>query len=60
MTVSYPAAPQNGFRLSGGDVTVTTSTLDPEDDGVRHAAEAHLRVGQALEVGYDGFYGCAR
>ena len=58
MTVLYPSTPQSGFQLSGGDVTVNASTLEPSGDGEQRAAEAHLRIGQALEVGYDGFYGC--
>ena len=60
MTVMYSSAPQSGFELSGGDVTVSASTLDSSDDGEQRAAEAHLRIGQTLEVGYDGFYGCGR
>ena len=58
MTVTYLSAPHEGFQLSGGDVTVTASPLHSGDGGDVQAAEAHLRIGQRLEVGYDGFYGC--
>jgi hypothetical protein len=60
MTVQYPSAPQDGFQLSGGDVMVGASTLDAAGTGEPRAAEARLRIGQTLEVGYDGFYGCGQ
>jgi len=60
MTVQYPSAPRDGFQLSGGDVMVGASTLDAVGTGEQRAAEGRLRIGQALDVGYDGFYGCSQ
>ena len=58
MTAMYTSGPGGGFQLSGGEVTVTASSLDSSEGTEPQAAEAHLRIGETLEVGYDGFYDC--
>jgi hypothetical protein len=58
MAVRYQTRDGRGFELSSDDVRVVASTYKgPADSGVR-AAEAHLRIGEELEAGYDGFYEC--
>ena len=60
MSVRYPSSAGEGFELSSGDVTVTTAPDEGAGGGGAREAEARLRVGSVLEVGYGGFYECAQ
>ena len=59
MSARYQTLAGEGFELSSGDVTVLAS---PSQEGAGDAreAEALLRIGRDLEVGYGGFYECSR
>lgn len=57
MTVRYEAA---GFELSGDDVTLVAAPFEGAGNGESQEAEARLRIGNDLDVGYAGFYDCTR
>lgn len=59
MTVRYPSTPSGGFELSGDQVNVSATPSSEGDAGRVREADARLRVGGGLEVGYSGFYSCA-
>jgi hypothetical protein len=59
MKVRYQTSAAKGFELSNDDVTVL-ATSSHEGAGDRREAEALLRIGRDLEVGYGGFYECSR
>ncbi len=58
MNVRYPSAPAGGFELSGDQVDVVATPYAEGNASEIRDAEARLRVGGGLEVGYAGFYGC--
>jgi hypothetical protein len=60
MNVRYETSPGDGFELSGDDVTVLASVDQETAGGEPREAEARLRVGKDLEVGYSGFYLCTQ
>ena len=59
MVVRYPGEGGAGFALSSDDVSVTAAPYDPQAGSMPQEAEAMLRIGTELEVGYGGFYACA-
>lgn len=58
MEVRYPSSPERGFELRGDGVTVVTTPRDDGRVGGSREADAVLRAGDALEVGYAGYYEC--
>jgi hypothetical protein len=58
MNVRYQTSPSEGFELTSDDVTVVASPYDPAVGGDAREANALLRIGSDLEVGYGGFYAC--
>jgi hypothetical protein len=48
------------FAMLGDDVTVVASPYDRAAGGDAREANALLRTGRDLEVGYGGFYECTR
>ena len=58
MNVQYSTSPDKGFELSSDDVIVLASPSQDSAGDVREA-DAVLRIGADLEVGYGGFYGCS-
>ena len=58
MTARYPSSRTEGFELSNEDVSVTAAPYESQADNVMRDAEARLRVGKDLDVGYGGFYSC--
>jgi hypothetical protein len=60
MNVRYQTSPSEGFELTSDDVTVVASPYDRALDGDAREANALLRIGSDLEVGYGGFYECTR
>ena len=58
MNVQYPTSADKGFELSSDDVTVVASPSQ-ESAGDAREADAVLRIGADLEVGYGGFYECS-
>lgn len=58
MTVRYRATAGEGFELSGDDVTVVAGPYEKTAGRDVREAEARLRIGGDLEVGYRGFYEC--
>jgi hypothetical protein len=58
MNVQYPTSADKGFELSSDDVTVVASPYQ-EGTGDAREADALLRIGRDLEVGYGGFYACS-
>ena len=58
MTVRYPSSPVEGFELSNEDVSVTAAPFEAQVGNAVRDADARLRVGKDLDVGYGGFYGC--
>ena len=60
MSVRYETSAGSGFELSSEDVRVSAAAYEgTAGNGVREA-EARLRIGDDLEVGYVGFYECGR
>jgi hypothetical protein len=60
MNVRYETLAGEGFALSSEDVTVVASPYEGAADGEPREADAKLRIGNDLEVGYGGVYECAR
>jgi hypothetical protein len=60
MNVRRETSTSEGFELSGDDVTVVASPYDRAAAGDAREANALLRIGNDLEVGYGGFYECTR
>jgi hypothetical protein len=60
MNVRYETSESEGFELSSDDVTVVASPYDRALNGDAREANALLRIGSDLEVGYGGFYECTR
>jgi len=60
MTAGYPSSQSEGFELSGDDVAVLASPYEGAAGGGALEAEARLRIGKDLEVGYGGFYACTQ
>jgi hypothetical protein len=56
MNVRYRTLAGDGFELSSDDVAVAAAPYE----GERGDAEARLRIGDELAVGYSGFYECTR
>ena len=58
MNVRYQTLAGDGFELSSDDVRVSAAPYEgTAGNGVRDA-DARLRIGDELEVGYGGFYEC--
>lgn len=60
MNVRYETSAGEGFELSSDDVTVVASPYEGAAGGDPREADARLRIGNDLEVGYGGVYECAR
>ena len=60
MNVRYQTLAGEGFELSSEDVTVVASPYEGAEGGEPREADARLRIGNDLEVGYGGVYECAR
>jgi hypothetical protein len=60
MTVRYQTLAGEGFELSSGDVSVVAVPYGGTAGSQAREAEAVLKVGQDLEVGYGGFYACGQ
>jgi hypothetical protein len=60
MNVRYESSASEGFKLSSDEVTVVASPYDRAAGGDAREANALLRIGNDLEVGYGGFYECTR
>lgn len=60
MDVRYDTSASEGFELSSDDVAVVASPYDGAAGGDAREANALLRIGSGLEVGYGGFYECTR
>ena len=60
MNVRYQTIAGNGFELSSKDVTVLAAPYEEAVGDDAREAEARLRIGDELEVGYGGFYECTR
>jgi hypothetical protein len=58
MAVRYETSVDQGFELSGDEVTVVAAPYDPTGGEEARDAEARLQIGNILEVGYGGFYEC--
>jgi hypothetical protein len=59
MDVRYRTPAGEGFELSSDSVTLVATAEGTEGSDPREA-EARLRVGTDLDVGYAGFYSCTR
>lgn len=60
MDVRYRSSAAEGFELSSDDVGVEASPYEGTGGGEPREADARLRIGQELEVGYAGFYQCSQ
>jgi hypothetical protein len=60
MNGRYETSASEGFELSSDDVTVVASPYERAAGGDSREADAVLRIGSDLEVGYGGFYECTR
>ena len=60
MTVRYGTPAGGGFELATDDVRVVASTHEGDAGSDVREANALLRIGKDLEVGYGGFYECTR
>jgi hypothetical protein len=60
MNVRYETSGGQGFELSSDDVTLVASPYERAAGGDAREANALLRIGSELEVGYAGFYECTR
>lgn len=60
MNVRYETSGGEGFELSSDDVTLVASPYQRAAGGDAREANAMLRIGSDLEVGYGGFYECTR
>ena len=60
MDVRARASSGDGFELSSGEVTVVATAYAGSPRTEPRDAEARLRIGQALDVGYGGFYVCTQ
>ena len=60
MNVRYETSGGEGFELSSDDVTLVASPYERAAGGDAREANALLRIGSELEVGYGGFYECTR
>jgi hypothetical protein len=60
MNVRYETSGVEGFELSSDDVTLVASPYERAAVGDAREANALLRIGSDLEVGYGGFYECTR
>jgi hypothetical protein len=60
MNVRYETSAGEGFELSSDDVTLVASPYERAAGGDAREANALLRIGNDLEVGYGGFYECTR
>ncbi|MDP3720375.1 MAG: DUF305 domain-containing protein [Acidobacteriota bacterium] len=60
MNVQYETSAGEGFELSSDDVTVVASPYERSSGDDAREANAWLRVGDDLEVGYGGFYECTQ
>lgn len=60
MNVQYETSAGEGFELSSDDVTVVASPYEQSSGDDAREANAWLRVGDDLEVGYGGFYECTQ
>jgi hypothetical protein len=58
MNVRYQTLVGDGFELSSDDVTVVAAPYEGAAGDEAREAEARLRIGQSLDVGYGGFYSC--
>jgi hypothetical protein len=58
MNVRYETSAGEGFELSSDDVTLVASPYERAAGGDAREANALLRIGGDLEVGYGGFYEC--
>lgn len=59
MNVRYKTPAGHGFELSSHGVTVIASRGEGDSDREPYDAEARLRIGRDVDVGYAGFFGCA-
>lgn len=60
MNVRYGTSAGEGFELSSDDVRVVASPHEGDAGSEVREANALLRIGNDLEVGYGGFYECTR
>jgi hypothetical protein len=60
MTVRYQTVAGEGFELSSDDVSVVAVPYEGTAGSEARAAEAVLKVGRDLEVGYGGCYVCGQ
>ena len=60
MTVRYQTPAGGGFELSSDDVVVVAVPYEGAAGGDARDAEARLRIGDELAVGYGGFYECTQ
>lgn len=60
MTVRYPTSAGEGFELSSDDVRVVVLPYEGIDARAAREGEARLQIGDALDVGYGGFYECTQ
>jgi len=60
MTVRYQTLAGDGFELSSDDVTVVAAAYEGAAENEARQADARLRIGKDLEVGYGGFYKCTQ
>ena len=58
MEARYQSLAAEGFELSSDDVRVTAAPHEGTSGGGAREADARLRVGDRLDVGYGGFYEC--
>jgi hypothetical protein len=60
MNVRYETLAGDGFELSSDDVTVSAAAYEGTAGNGAREADARLRIGDDLEVGYGGFYECTQ
>jgi hypothetical protein len=58
MEVRYQTLAGDGFELTSGDVSVVAAPYEGTAANGPRDADARLRIGRELDVGYGGFYEC--